>query len=158
MSSRSSSQGAHNITVRRFTGETEWQPRSMGISATAFQFGSSTTHPAIASEKSKQPEDCFYRVPRKMDNEDIIAWPTFVVEAGVSESLSRLQDTSWWFANSAGMVRIVLLLAVAGHAKTGTFGDFSGVSDCSFASSADSGVAAFDGSVLAGGIPWTWLG
>lgn len=94
-----------------------------------------------------------------MDNGDIIAWPTFVVEAGVSESLPRLrQDTSWWFANSAGMVGIVLLWAVAGHAKTGTFGDSSGVSDCSFASSADSGVAEFDGSVLAGGIPWTWLG
>lgn len=57
-----------------------------------------------------------------------------------------------------GMVGIVLLWAVAGHAKTGTFGDSSGVSDCSFASSADSGVAEFDGSVLAGGIPWTWLG
>ena len=38
------------------------------------------------------------------------AWPTLVVEAGVSESLAGLRnDMRWWFATSDHQVRIVLL-------------------------------------------------
>lgn len=37
-------------------------------------------------------------------------WPTFVIEAGVSESLAQLRlDMQWWFAASNHDVKIVLL-------------------------------------------------
>lgn len=111
--------GAHDVTVGNFASEIEWQLRGMGVSRAAFQFGRTTTHPAVTSDKSKQPDDCIFPGPRKMVNAQIVAWPTFVVEAGVSESLPRLrEDASWWFANSAGMVRIVLLLAIRKRTKT----------------------------------------
>jgi hypothetical protein len=39
------------------------------------------------------------------------AWPTLVVEAGVSESLAELHnDMRWWFAMSEHQVKIVLLV------------------------------------------------
>ena len=39
------------------------------------------------------------------------AWPTIVIEAGVSERLMRLRtDARWWLSNSDGDVKIVLLL------------------------------------------------
>ena len=111
--------GAHDVTVGNFVSEIEWQLRGMGVSRAAFQFGRTTTNPAVTSDKSKQPDDCIFPGPRKMANGQIVAWPTFVVGAGVSESLPRLrQDASWWFANSAGMVRVVLLLAIRKRTKT----------------------------------------
>ncbi|KAL5357660.1 hypothetical protein BJX96DRAFT_163225 [Aspergillus floccosus] len=40
-------------------------------------------------------------------------WPHFVIEAGVSESMPRLRaDAAWWFSNSNGDVRLVLLIKV----------------------------------------------
>lgn len=40
-------------------------------------------------------------------------WPFLVIEAGVSESIPRLQaDAAWWFANSGGQVKLVLLIQV----------------------------------------------
>jgi hypothetical protein len=40
-------------------------------------------------------------------------WLTFVIEAGVSETLPRLRvDAQWWLSNSAGLVKIVMLLEV----------------------------------------------
>lgn len=111
--------GAHDVTVGKFASEIEWQLRGMGVSRAAFQFGRTTTHPALTNDKSKQPDDCIFPGPRKIVNGQIVAWPTFVVETAVSESLPWLrQDASWWFANSAGMVRIVLLLAIRKRTKT----------------------------------------
>ncbi|OJJ31599.1 hypothetical protein ASPWEDRAFT_176664 [Aspergillus wentii DTO 134E9] len=41
-------------------------------------------------------------------------WPTLVIETGISESLPRLRnDANWWFNNSSGAVRIVLVIAVS---------------------------------------------
>ena len=40
-------------------------------------------------------------------------WPTFVIEAGVSETLLRLRvDAQWWLSNSDGLVKIVMLLEI----------------------------------------------
>ncbi|GES58586.1 hypothetical protein ATEIFO6365_0004073700 [Aspergillus terreus] len=40
-------------------------------------------------------------------------WPHFVIEAGVSESMPRLRaDAAWWFSNSSGDVKLVLLIKV----------------------------------------------
>ncbi|GAB1211650.1 hypothetical protein ATERTT37_000774 [Aspergillus terreus] len=42
-----------------------------------------------------------------------VGWPYFVIEAGVSESMPRLRaDAAWWFSNSNGDVRLVLLIKV----------------------------------------------
>ncbi|GFF48970.1 alpha-actinin-like protein 1 [Aspergillus udagawae] len=40
-------------------------------------------------------------------------WPYMVIEAGVSESMPRLwADAAWWFVNSNGAVRLVLLIKI----------------------------------------------
>jgi len=41
-------------------------------------------------------------------------WPTLVIECGVSESINRLRvDSNWWFANSEGQVKTVLLISIS---------------------------------------------
>ena len=38
-------------------------------------------------------------------------WPFLVIEAGLSDSMPRLQaDAAWWLANSGGQVKLVLLI------------------------------------------------
>lgn len=45
-------------------------------------------------------------------------WPFLVIEAGLSESMPRLQaDAAWWIANSSGQVKIVLLIKVMKSSK-----------------------------------------
>lgn len=45
-------------------------------------------------------------------------WPFLVIEAGVSESMPRLQtDAAWWIANSGGQVKLVLLIQVTKGSK-----------------------------------------
>lgn len=111
--------GARDVTVRNFSTKIERQLAGMGISANEYQFGTTTGHPAIASNKLKHPDDCFYPGSRKVRNGDIVAWPTFVVEADVSESVPRLhQDATWWFANFGRMARIGLVISVRKNTKT----------------------------------------
>ena len=46
------------------------------------------------------------------------AWPTLVIEAGDSESLTRLrQDMRWWFEASNHQVKIVLLAKFNHHQR-----------------------------------------
>jgi hypothetical protein len=41
------------------------------------------------------------------------AWPTFIVEAGLSESLTKLRtDAEWWLTNSRGEAKIVLVISL----------------------------------------------
>lgn len=59
----------------------------------------------------KQPDECLWPPARR--GGQTITWPTLVFETGVSESLSRRRrDAAWWFANSEGQVRIVLVMTV----------------------------------------------
>ncbi|GIK00283.1 hypothetical protein Aspvir_004303 [Aspergillus viridinutans] len=45
-------------------------------------------------------------------------WPYMVIEAGVSESMPRLRaDAAWWFVNSNGAVKVVLLIRVDAQRK-----------------------------------------
>jgi hypothetical protein len=45
-------------------------------------------------------------------------WQSFVIETGVSESLKKLrQDAIWWFQNSSGDTRIVLLISIKARTK-----------------------------------------
>ena len=48
-------------------------------------------------------------------------WPTIVIEAGWSESLTRLRrDAHFWLEDSGGDVKIVLLFSIGRGARTGT--------------------------------------
>ncbi len=50
-------------------------------------------------------------IPRSRQIED--GWPSFVIEVGVSESLSMLRrDVAFWITNSDGRTRIVIVLSV----------------------------------------------
>ena len=47
------------------------------------------------------------------------AWPTIVIEAGVSERLMRLRtDARWWLSNSDGEVKIVVILCFYRNTRT----------------------------------------
>jgi hypothetical protein len=58
----------------------------------------------------KKPGGCGMPIPARLNEE---AWPTLVLETGLSESLPQLRmDTRWWLANSQGQVKIVILIAI----------------------------------------------
>ena len=60
---------------------------------------------------SKEPDASFK--PRE-SRSDPSAWPTFVIECGVSETLSKLKiDCQWWLENSNGDVKIALLMKIS---------------------------------------------
>ncbi|KAJ6110453.1 hypothetical protein N7486_002688 [Penicillium sp. IBT 16267x] len=41
------------------------------------------------------------------------AWPSVVMEVGVSESFNKLKaDAAWWLENSRGQVRLVILISI----------------------------------------------
>lgn len=63
---------------------------------------------ANSKVKGKQPDDSFLPLTRQPNG-----WPTLVIESGIPESLPRLrEDAKWWFENSAGAVRSVLILGI----------------------------------------------
>jgi len=62
-----------------------------------------------APHSSKEADSCFLPESRNPKTD----WPTLVFEAGVSESLTRLQvDARWWLSNSNDEVKIVILIAI----------------------------------------------
>ena len=65
--------------------------------------------------RSKEP-DISYRPTTRLDP---TAWPSFVVEISVSESLSQLQaDMAYWLRNSNSQTRVAVLLHVNKAART----------------------------------------
>lgn len=86
----------------------------MGYSWDEYQWGSTTTHEKTVSSKSKMPDGCLYSPSRRPGYGAPCPWPSLVLETGVSESLPRLhKDAEWWFANSDGDVRVVLILSTS---------------------------------------------
>ncbi|KAJ5682071.1 uncharacterized protein N7477_002011 [Penicillium maclennaniae] len=85
---------------------------AMGIPLVDRQWAMSTTYKPTAS-KGKQADQYFTPPCRSASPGQPIGWPTFVIETGVSESLPRLrEDAKWWFNNSGGEVRIVLVIGI----------------------------------------------
>lgn len=63
--------------------------------------------------KGKQGDQAFIPPSQCPSPQRPAGWPTFVIETGVSESLSRLRgDAKWWLAASSGNVRIVLIISI----------------------------------------------
>jgi hypothetical protein len=85
---------------------------AMGIRWFDRRWAMSTTYKPTAS-KGKQPDQCFIPPGRCASPGQPVGWPTFVIETGVSESLPRLrEDARWWFNNSGGEVRMVLVISI----------------------------------------------
>lgn len=81
--------------------------------------GSATYRPSIAGNKGKEGDDCFIPPSRQERAGQPQGWPSLVIETGVTESRDRLrEDAKWWFQNSQGAVRTVILLQVRRVRKT----------------------------------------
>lgn len=104
----------HEITTRAITAEIGFICRSqMGIRRNEITFGMSTTHRPPGGNRGKQPDECFWSPSRKPRPGEQSDWPTLVIETGFTESLRRLrEDARWWFHNSLGQVRIVLIICI----------------------------------------------
>jgi len=96
----------HEKVACRFTEEMRDRFREMGVPKLECDPMGTTTYRGTSS--SKQADAAFKSgILRPYDMD----WPTIVLEAGVSESVRRLRmDTRWWFSNSEGLVKIVLIL------------------------------------------------
>ena len=105
----------HDVTARSMTGEIGFQLRAqMGIPREDIMFGNTTTHKALAGKTGKQPDDCFWPSSRQGRSNRAQGWPTLVIETGVSKSLSKLRaDAQWWFHNSSGQTRFVLIVSIS---------------------------------------------
>lgn len=91
------------------------QLAGMGVHRSERRWGLATTYRPSAGtgNKGKQGDQIFLPTPRQPVGSQVVDWPTLVLEIGVSESKPKLEeDTKWWFNNSNGRVRIVLLVLV----------------------------------------------
>lgn len=106
---------AHEVTTDAIRGEIEFICRSrMGIPRNEIAFGMATTHQPTVGNKGKQADQCFWPSSRQPGPGQQPGWPTLVIETGVTESLHRLrEDAYWWFHNSLGRVRIVLVVCIS---------------------------------------------
>ncbi|RHZ67515.1 uncharacterized protein CDV56_108288 [Aspergillus thermomutatus] len=88
------------------------QLSAMGTPMTDGAWGGTTTYkPQPAA--GKQADQIFVPGSRRPRHASIRGWPTLVIETGVSESYTKLQaDAKWWFANSLGDVRIVIVIVI----------------------------------------------
>jgi hypothetical protein len=85
----------------------------MGLENEFFYLGATTFKVRRASKEGDSAFKPLSMRPREAD------WPTIVIEAGWSESLSKLRlDAGFWLEDSGGEVKIVLLLSVGRRART----------------------------------------
>ena len=110
---------AHDCTTDNLRGEIESEVLRMGVPRNDRQWGQTTTNPGSVGNKAKQPDQCFYPGSRRPVFSQFQGYPTLVVETGVTESLPRLRgDALWWFANSQGDTRMVLIMSVRRATRT----------------------------------------
>lgn len=102
----------HEATTDQATRTIDEYLMAMGIRSVDRRWAMSTTYKTTAS-KGKQADQCFTPPGRCASPGVPVGWPTFVIETGVSESLPRLrEDARWWFNNSNGEVRMVLIISI----------------------------------------------
>ncbi|GIC86321.1 uncharacterized protein Aud_002689 [Aspergillus udagawae] len=91
-----------------------------GTSMDDILWGANATHrPTVAANRGKEADDCFIPPIRQAGQNQPQRWPSLVIGTGVSESLTRLrQDARWWFENSEGAVRTVILLSIKRTRRT----------------------------------------
>ncbi|OJJ41701.1 hypothetical protein ASPWEDRAFT_179408 [Aspergillus wentii DTO 134E9] len=103
----------HDFTTGAIRTHLERMFTGMGIARDEVGFAMSTTHKPAVGNRGKQADECFWPLSRQPRPGRAHGWPTLVIETGVSESLRRLrEDACWWFHNSLGDVRIVLIVCI----------------------------------------------
>lgn len=104
----------HHFTTTEIFRYIDSQCFEMGVPRTQLTWGMAVTLPdPAASPQGKQPDACVFPPNRQPMRGHCNGWPSLVVETGVSESLTKLRrDATWWFQNSSGDTRIVILLAI----------------------------------------------
>lgn len=102
---------AHDVTTTNVFLMIRDQAIAMGVNSTEMAWMATSTHRGISN--GKEPDQALSPGARRPLGGLQVGWPTFVIEAGLSESLPRLRaDAKWWFRNSSGDVRIVLVVSI----------------------------------------------
>ncbi|CAG8310884.1 unnamed protein product [Penicillium nalgiovense] len=102
--------GEHEIATSQFTTVIHDELKSMGLPRKEVVWvGSKTYH--SGTSKGKEADNSYLPPSRHARPIENAGYPSLVIETGVSKSLGRLrQDARKWFADSAGDVRIVILI------------------------------------------------
>ncbi|PYH35920.1 uncharacterized protein BO87DRAFT_374932 [Aspergillus neoniger CBS 115656] len=109
---------SHDFTTTEIMRYIEDQRAQMGIPRTEVSWGATTTNPGTVSTHGKQPDHSFYPSSRPPSFGQLSGWPTLVFETGVSESMAKLRrDATWWFQNSSGDTRIVLIVSIKSRSR-----------------------------------------
>ena len=110
----------HDMTTSELRAEIAEKIANMGIPRLQTAWASTTTHEGTVTTKGKEADESFHPPPRfPVLGQQSEPWPTLVIETGVSESLAKLrEDVKWWFNNSNGEVRIVLILSIKKRTRT----------------------------------------
>ena len=96
----------HEVAAEEFSRMFDHRLFSLGLGNTLRSVGS--TRYEAPSGRSKEADKAFRPSTRVLPTD----WPSFVIEVGVSESLSQLRtDAHFWIIQSGGQTKIVLLLA-----------------------------------------------
>ncbi|KAJ5130566.1 uncharacterized protein N7515_006605 [Penicillium bovifimosum] len=104
--------GEHEGATSQFSMVIHDELKAMGLPRReVFWLGSTTYH--FGTNKGKEADNSYLPPSRHARPIKNAGYPSLVIETGVSESLGRLrQDARKWFADSAGDVRIVILINV----------------------------------------------
>ncbi|KAJ9258374.1 hypothetical protein DTO271D3_4780 [Paecilomyces variotii] len=110
---------SHEVPLGVFTRLTDSKLRLMGLPLLSYVWARATTHEPTASMKAKEADESFHPESRLGNGNAAFPWPTLVIEIGNAQSLAKLrEDVRWWFENSEGDVRIVLLMIVHQRSRT----------------------------------------
>ncbi|KAE8361225.1 hypothetical protein BDV27DRAFT_160897 [Aspergillus caelatus] len=103
----------HEMPTNDFTLVVFGALRAMGLYWEDIRWGGATRYRSHVGNKGKEGDQIFLPRHRQPVQGQIQDWPTLVIETGVSESLPKLQeDAKWWFNNSSGRIRIVILISL----------------------------------------------
>ena len=106
--------GGHERSTDDFTRMMDKVFFTVGLSSIAnYSWAGATRHLGTVPNSEKEPDQCLFPAALRPTVDGSNGWPTLVLETGVSESLPRLRaDSSWWFRNSGGMTRFVIIIAI----------------------------------------------
>ena len=104
----------HDASTLRLVQKILYGCFSIGVPEDEIGWAGSTTYRPSNRNRGKQPDNCFVPLSRQPHgSQQSLNWPTLVIETGVSESPPRLrEDARWWFEQSSGLVRTVILLSI----------------------------------------------
>ncbi len=98
----------HEVSAREFARMFEAKLLRLNVSASLLATGSARC--GRRGGRSKEADVSYTPLSRPLEDD---AWPSLVIEAGVSESLAMLRtDAAFWITNSDGRTRIVIVLSV----------------------------------------------